>query len=155
MASAVPVRLAWPGLYPATMVRSDRTGNPDYMAMPVQAPLLRAGCAARSGGPSSGGHLIIEPGAVRFEFHRAGATGALPPVIHAEPPLIFMRARLLPPGLSSGLVLRGEEGTVTVLTWCGLRGRVRSALVDAEVAFFERATWVSVVCADRADEGVK
>ncbi len=68
---------------------------------------------------------------------------------------MFVRARLLPPGFSSGLVLRGDEGTVTVFTFCGLRGRVRRALVDAEVAFFERATWVSVVWADGADEGVK
>ena len=155
MASAVPERVAWPGLYPIPMVRSDRTGNADYMGMAVQAPLLRAGCADWSGWPTSGGHLIVEPGTVRFEFHRAGATGALPPVIHAEPPLIFMRARLLPPGLSSALVLRGEEGTVTVFTWCGLRTRVRQALVEAEVAFFERRTWVSVGWADGANGGVK
>ena len=92
---------------------------------------------------------------MRFEFHRAGATGALPPVIHAEPPLIFMRARLLPPGLSSGLVLRGEEGTVTVLTWCGLRAQVRQALIQAEVAFFERMTWVSVGWARGTNGGGK
>ena len=48
------------------------------------------------------------------------------------------------PGLSSGLILRGDEGTVTVLTWWGLRTRVRQALVEAEVAFFERATWLSI-----------
>jgi hypothetical protein len=125
------------------------------MGMAVQAPLLRTGCAAWSGRPSSGGHLIVEPGTVRFEFRRAGATLSLPAVIHAQPPLIFMRARLLPPGLSSGLVLRGEEGTVTVLTWCGLRTRVRQALIEAEVAFFERMTWVSVGWAEGANGGVK
>ena len=123
--------------------------------MAAQAPLLRAGCAAWSGQPGSGGHLIVEPGTVRFEFHRAGAARALPAVIHAQPPLIFIRARLLPPGLSSGLVLCGEEGTVTVLTWCGLRGRVRHALVEAEVAFFERMTWVSVGWGEGANGGVK
>jgi hypothetical protein len=122
------------------------------MSLEAPAPLLRVGCAAQCGPPRGGGHLIVEPGAVRFEFHSAGVTLGAPPVIHARPPVMFMRARLLPPGFSSGLVLRGDEGIVTVFTWCGLRGRVRRALVDAEVAFFERATWVSV---RGTDEGVK
>jgi hypothetical protein len=125
------------------------------MSVETPGPLLRVGCAAHCGRPRGGGHLIVEPGAVRFEFHPAGVRLGAPRVIHARPPVMFMRARLLPPGFSSGLVLRGDEGTITVFTWCGLRGRVRRALVDAEVAFFERATWVSVVCADGVDEGVK
>jgi hypothetical protein len=114
------------------------------MSSAVPTPLLRVGCGARCGRPSSGGHLIIEPGAVRFEFQSAATKVGIPTVIHARPPLVFARARLLPPGLSSGLILRGDEGTVTVLTWWGLRPRVRQALVEAEVAFFERATWLSI-----------
>lgn len=81
---------------------------------------------------------------MRFEFQSAATKVGIPTVIHARPPLVFARARLLPPGLSSGLILRGDEGTVTVLTWWGLRPRVRQALVEAEVAFFERATWLSI-----------
>jgi hypothetical protein len=114
------------------------------MSTAVPTPLLRVGCQARCGRPSSGGHLIIEPGAVRFDFQSAATKLGMPSVIHARPPLVFVRARLLPPGLSSGLILRGDEGTVTVLTWWGLRPRVRQALVEAEVAFFERATWLSI-----------
>ena len=125
------------------------------MSLAVQTPLLRAECGAWSGRPSGAGRLIVEPGAVRFEFGSAAANLGLPPVIRARPPLIFMRARLLPPGFSSGLVLHGDEGTVTVLTWCRLRGRVRRALVEAEVAFFERMTWVSVGRAEGANGGVE
>ena len=114
------------------------------MSLAVQAPLLRVRLGAWSGRPRGGGRLIVEPGAVRFEFHDAGVTPELPPVIHARPPLIFLRARLLAPGLNSGLILHGDEGSVTVFTWWGLRTRVRRALADAEVAFFERVTWVSI-----------
>jgi hypothetical protein len=113
------------------------------MSAAVPTPLLRVGCGAQCGRPS-GGQLIIEPGAARFEFPSARVRLGTPLIIHAQPPLIFVRARLLPPGLSSGLILRGDEGTVTVFTWWGLRSRVRHALVEAEVAFFERATWLSI-----------
>jgi hypothetical protein len=153
MASVSPERVVWPGPSPVTLVRSDRTGNPDHMRVAVQAPLLRMGCGAWSGRPISGGQLIVEPGTVRFEV--AGATLAASPVIHARPPLMFMRARLLPPGFNSGLVLRGDEGTVTVFTGCGLRARLRRALDEAEVAFFERLTWVSVGWAAGASGGVE
>ena len=103
------------------------------------------------GRPSTGGHLVIEPGAVRFEFHAAALKLGLPPVIRARPPVIFMHARLLPPGFSSGLILRGAEGTVLVFTWCGLRSRARRALEEAEVAFVERVTWVSIGVAEGAN----
>jgi hypothetical protein len=121
------------------------------MSVAPPSPLLRVGCGAQCGRPSSGGHLVIEPGAARFEFHAAAVKLGRPPVIHARPPLIFMRARLLPPGFSSGLILNGDEGTVTVFTWCGLRSRVRRALEEAEVAFFVRATWLSIGAAQGAN----
>ena len=121
------------------------------MGVSAPTPLLRLGCGARCGRSGAGGHLVIEPGAARFEFHAAMLKLGLPPVIQAHPPLIFMRARLLPPGFSSGLILSGDQGTVTVFTWCGRRSRVRRALVDAEVAFFERATWVSIGAAREAN----
>ena len=88
---------------------------------------------------------------MRFEFHAAAVKHGLPPVIHARPPLVVVRARLLPPGFSSGLILHGDEGTVTVFTWCGLRDRVRRALAEAEVAFFERVTWVSIGVSEGAN----
>jgi hypothetical protein len=120
------------------------------MSPVAQTPVLRVRCGARCGGSHSDGHLVVEDGAVRFEFDRAGAGLGLPPVVHARPPLVFMRARLLPPGCNSALILRGAEATVTVFTWWGVRGRVRRALAEAEVAFFERPTWVSVASAHGA-----
>ncbi len=113
--------------------------------------LLRARCGAQCGRATTGGHLVVEPGAARFEFHPAAVKLGAPPVIHARPPLIFMRARLMPPGFSSGLILDGDEGTVTVFTWCGLRSRARRALEEAEVAFFVRATWLSIGVAQGAN----
>jgi hypothetical protein len=120
------------------------------MSAAATTPVLRVGCGAQYGRPSTGGHLVIEPGAVRFEFRPAAVKLGVPSVIRARPPLVFLRARLLPPGFSSGLVLHGDEGTVTVFTWCGLRSRVRRALVEAEVAFVERATWLSIGVAEGA-----
>ncbi len=121
------------------------------MSADVPMQSLRVACGAQCGRPTTGGHLVIEPGAVRFEFHAGAVKRGVPPVIHARPPLVFVRARLRPPGFSSGLVLHGDEGTVTVFTWCGLRSRVRRALAEAEVAFFERATWLSIGVAEGAN----
>jgi hypothetical protein len=121
------------------------------MSAAVPTPLLRVACGAQCGRPSSGGHLVIQPGAVQFEFPAAAVKLGRPPVIHARPPLVFVRARLLPPGFSSGLIVHGDEGTVTVFTWWGLRGRVWRALAEAEVAFFERVTWMSIGVSEGAN----
>lgn len=107
-------------------------------------PLLRVRCGAQCGALTSGGHLIIEPGAARFEFNRLHGVLGTPQVIHAEPPLVWKRARLLPPGLNSGLIMRGEEGTVTVFTWWGVRRRAQRALQEAGLAVREEPTWLSV-----------
>ncbi len=107
-------------------------------------PLLRLGCGARCGHGSGAGRLIVEPGAVRFEFDTAARRRGVPPVLYARPPLIFVRARLLPPGLNSSLIVCGEDDAVTIVTWGGAMGRVKRALVDAEIAFFDRMTWLSV-----------
>src|SRR6185437_16783869 len=147
---ALPDRAVWP--YPGRVAQSHREGNPECMGVSAPTPLLRLGCGARCGRSGAGGHLVIEPGAARFEFHASMVKLGLPPVIHAHPPLIFMRARLLPPGFSSGLILDGDEGTVTVFTWCGLRSRVRRALEEAEVAFIVRATWLSIGVTEGAGE---
>ncbi len=149
MACALPERVVWPDLYPGPVVESDRKGDAEHMSAVVPTPMLRVACGAQRGRPGSGGRLVIAPGAVRFEFHAAAGELGLPPVIHARPPLVFVRARLLPPGFSSALILHGDEGTVTVFTWCGLRARVLRALAEAEVAFFERVTWVSIEAAER------
>jgi hypothetical protein len=112
------------------------------------APLLRVRCGAQCGAWGSGGHLVIEPGAARFEIRRLNRLLDMPPVIRAQPPLVWKRARLLPPGLDSGLIMRGEEGTVTVFTWWGKRGRIGRALHAAGVEVIEQATWVSIGWSD-------
>ena len=153
MASALPERAVWPNPYPGPVVGSDRKGNAEHMSAVLPTPLLRVACGAQRGRPGSGGRLVVAPGAVRFEFDAAAGKLGLPPVIHARPPLVFVRARLLPPGFSSALILHGDEGTVTIFTWCGLRTRVLRALAEAEVAFFERVTWVSIGAAARPSGG--
>jgi hypothetical protein len=125
------------------------------LSLVAPLPLLRVACGAQAGRSSGSGHLIVEPGAVRFEFNAAAVELGVPPVFHARPPLILMHARLLPPGFNSGLVLHGDEGTVTVFTWCGRRARVRRALADAEVAFVLGASWLSVGRAEGANGGVE
>jgi hypothetical protein len=86
----------------------------------------------------------VEPGAARFEFDQSQRLPDIAPVLHARPPLIFIRARLLPPGLNSSLLLQADDAAVTISTWWGATGRLKRALADAEVAFFERVTWTSL-----------
>jgi hypothetical protein len=155
MGWSLPQRPVWPGADPWTVVIPDRGEHAPNLRLVGPAPLLSVGCAAQCGRPTGGGRLIIEPGAVRFEFNSAAVKLGVPPVIHARPPLILMRARLLPPGLDSGLIMRGDEGTVTIFTWCGRQARVRRALADAEVAFVLRASWLSVGRAEGANGGVE
>jgi hypothetical protein len=107
-------------------------------------PLLRLGCGARCSHGTGAGRLIIECGSVRFEFDKAARQRGVPPVLHARPPLVFVRARLLPPGLNSSLIVRGDDDAVMIVTWGGAMSRVKRALEDAEVAFFDRVTWLSV-----------
>jgi hypothetical protein len=155
MGRALPQRPVWPEAYPWTVVTPDRGEHAPNLRLVGPAPLLSVGCAAQCGRPTGGGRLIIEPGAVRCEFNAAAVQLGVPPVIHARPPLILMRARLLPPGVNSGLILHGDEGTVTVFTWCGREARVRRALSDADVAFFLRASWLSVGRDEGANGGVE
>jgi hypothetical protein len=155
MGRALPHREVWPGADPWTVVTPDQGEDAPTLRLVGPAPLLSMGCAARSGRPTGGGRLIVEPGAVRFEFNAAAVKLGVPPVIHARPPLILMHARLLPPGFNSGLIIHGEEATVTVFTWCGRQARVRRALADAEVAFVLRASWLSVGRGQSANGGVK
>jgi hypothetical protein len=155
MGRALPHRQVWSEAYPWTVLTPDQREDAPNLRLVGPAPLLSMGCAAQSGRPTGGGRLIIEPGAVRFEFNAAAVKLGVPPVIQARPPLILMHARLLPPGFNSGLIMHGDEGTVTVFTWCGRQARVRRALADAEVAFVLRASWLSVGRAESANSGVK
>jgi hypothetical protein len=155
MGRALPQRPVWSETYPWTVVTPDQGEGAPHLRLVDPAPLLSVSCAAQSGRQTGGGRLIIDPGAVRFEFNAAAVKLGVPPVIHARPPLILMRAHLLPPGLNSGLVLHGDEGTVTVFTWLGREAPVRRALSDADVAFFLRASWLSVGRAAGANGGVE
>jgi hypothetical protein len=114
------------------------------MSPASHTPLLRIGCGARSSHGSGAGALIVEPGAARFEFDQAETLRGIPSVLHARPPLIFVRARLLPPGLNSSVLIHTDDTAVTILTRVGAMGRLKRALADAEVAFFERVTWTSL-----------
>lgn len=119
-----------------------------------RAPLLRIRRGA-SGEFGAGGWLIVEPGAVRFEIAGVHRTAArlmshveLPAVIHAKGPLVLKRARLLPPGLNTGLIIKGDEGVITVLTWGFMLGRLRDALARAGVELIEEPTWISIGVAE-------
>jgi hypothetical protein len=116
----------------------------DLMPRGSGKPMLRLGCGARCSHGTGAGRLIIDRGAVRFEFDKAARQRGVPPVLHARPPLIFVRARLLPPGLNSSLIVRGDDDAVTIVTWGGAMSRVKRALIDADVAFFDRVTWLSI-----------
>ena len=122
------------------------------------APLLRIRRGAGSGDSGAGGWLIVEPGAVRFEVagvHRVAARlmghRELPAVIHAKGPVVLKRARLLPPGLNTGLIIQGDEGVVTVYTWGFILGRLRTALAQAGVELIEQPTWISIGVAEAYD----
>jgi hypothetical protein len=111
----------------------------------------------RSGGRwdriGSAGWLVVEPGAVRWEFEQnrlrrtarriATSEPPPPPVIHARLPITILRSRLAPPGVNRMLLLEGEEATVVVEAW--LRWpRIRQALAAAGIPTAERVEWFSL-----------
>jgi hypothetical protein len=101
---------------------------------------------ATYGSWKAGGTLVIAPGEVTFEFGREKRLLPLPKnPLRAVSPVTTLRARLLPPGFNSGLLLTSEDGTrVLILTWWGIRRRVRAALHEAEFGTCDVSTWFSI-----------
>ena len=103
-------------------------------------------CTARYQNMAGYGRLRIGEDALTFQFSRVSfyfyqfPRGSL----RARPPVLMVTARLLPPGFRSGLVLRGEDFSIRVLMWWGLRGRVEKALHRAEVEIQSVHTWFSL-----------
>jgi hypothetical protein len=99
---------------------------------------------ARYQGMAGDGSLTIAPSSATFVFSdRARRVYAFPERVEARPPVIVVRARLLPPGFNSSLVIHGDGISVTVLTWWGLGRRARNALATAAVETQEVRTWFS------------
>ena len=111
------------------------------MELPVR---LRCGASYRRW--NGDGWLRVAKDGVSYEFSSLSRlvypfpTGSM----HVRPPVVVVRARLLPPGLNSALVLRGEQFSIRVLTWWGVRRRVEASLAAANVATVELRTWVSL-----------
>jgi hypothetical protein len=114
----------------------------------------RIAAGGRCGELGFGGSLIVEPGAVTWEFNRTAvhrlvwrfsARSPLPPqVIHADLPIIVQRSRFAPPGLNRVLILHGEGATVVVQAWFGRWRRIHAALEAAEIPTVERTVLFSI-----------
>jgi hypothetical protein len=106
---------------------------------------MRLQCGAKYRWWNSGGWLAIAPSSVTFEFGHERSVLPLPKgVLHAQPPVTLVTARLLPPGLNSGLILDDGATSVCVLTWWGVRRRVRAGLAAADIAVVDVRTWFTV-----------
>jgi hypothetical protein len=93
---------------------------------------------------NGGGELSIGADGVTFDFRRwTPVFGRIPPITQRAGAVTFVRARLLPPGLNRGLVVRGGKGAVQVITWFGQYRRVRAALEAAGIAIEEKVSWLS------------
>jgi hypothetical protein len=89
--------------------------------------------------------LTISPGNVTFEFRQfTPILGTLPKIEQAGGTVTAVRARLLPPGLNTAIIVRGVGGeAVQVMTWFGRHRRVLSALTTAGFAIEDVVLWIS------------
>ncbi len=101
-------------------------------------------CGAQCGLVGVDGWLTVEAGQASFRFSAMRRLFGLPEVIVAAEPVTLYRARLLPPGLNSGLVLTGEQGAVAVWLWWGALRPVRAALAAGAVPVREVRSWVGI-----------
>jgi hypothetical protein len=94
---------------------------------------------------SGGGRLTIAPGMIILETGRLlrGAT-SVARVVHTDPTVTLIHARLLPPWFNTHLVLQGEDVSGVASTWFGARRRLRHALRAAGFEPVEVRTWLSM-----------
>jgi hypothetical protein len=101
-------------------------------------------CGASYKWRNSGGELLIAENEVTFTFRPwTPLLGRIPTVTQRSGPVTFVHARLLPPGIDRGLIVRGETGAVQVVTSMGQYTRVREALEAAGIAIEQREAWLS------------
>jgi hypothetical protein len=100
------------------------------------------------------GSLTIQPGSLVFEPDRAmnrlmTADEATSRIVHTDPAVIMVRARLAPPNLNSSLILRGTTASGAPVTagahmpaWT--RREAAKALTANGFHVEERVTWFSL-----------
>jgi hypothetical protein len=87
-----------------------------------------------------------------FESDRLTArVSRLSRVVHQGQRVVSVKARLVPPWFSTGVVLASEPGA-HVVTWIGARPRLLRALEDAGFEVEQVETWFSLT-GDRAEKG--
>jgi hypothetical protein len=99
-------------------------------------------------GLSGGGTLTISSNGVVFRL----GDGILNPLaliykprdIRATQPIVIVRARCLPLGFNSGIVIHGEDTSLCILSWLGDRRSIEARLRAAGVPVIERRTWFTV-----------
>jgi hypothetical protein len=98
-----------------------------------------------SGGWGGPGYLDIATDCVSF---RASAVLArlsrVERIEHLGSRVTVIRARLLPPGFNSALLIVGQERFVRVLLGWGKRRTILRALTDAGFVLDQRRTWLSL-----------
>jgi hypothetical protein len=98
-----------------------------------------------SGGWAGPGYLDIASGCVTFRASTVLARlSRVESVEHVGSRVTVVRARLLPPGFNTALLIVGRERFVRVLLWYGKRAPVLRALSNAGFRLDERRTWLTL-----------
>jgi hypothetical protein len=90
------------------------------------------------------GALTVSPGALVVEtsslMQRFGAIGRL---VHTDPDLVIVTARLIPPNMNVSVWIHDDEAWAQVMTWIGGRRRLSTSLRRSGFAVREAKTWLS------------
>jgi hypothetical protein len=120
--------------------------NPSKNADTVPLLPARFWCSGSYQWRGGSGHLTVAPSALTFEFDEITrrAFRNLPTITHRGSTVTAVHARLAPPMLNVGIVLRGDTGAVAVTMWSWFQfPRVRAALEKAEFVIEDVTRWFS------------
>ena len=105
----------------------------------------------RVGPLNGGGTLTIGPGKITLAMGRVTrAVSPVSEVVHVDPSVILVKARLLPPWFNTALLLRDGDRSASAVTWFRARPRLRAALREAGFAVDERSTWFATMAPRQA-----
>jgi hypothetical protein len=122
-------------------------------ARPSILPFVLPWVSAAVGMDRFFGSLTVEHGSIAFEptskLNKVMTPNSIGRVVHTDPDVVIVRARLLPPNLNSSLILHGEaelgesvSAGVQMPAWT--RRRLRPALMEAGFRVDERVSWFSM-----------
>jgi hypothetical protein len=134
-------------------MRSNRGADDLGVETPPPLPFVVPWISAAVGMDRFFGSLTVQSGSITFEptsrLNKVMTASAIGRIVHTDPGVVVVRARLLPPSLNSSAILRGNgdygdalSAGVQMATWT--RRDLCQALRAAGFRVDERVTWFSL-----------